>query len=535
MIAGYIVSFSYVAGYSLDHFFSLDILQPTFYLQWFLGGIPAAGLTYGVFCFAESRETKKLEGRTIPMISAIVDRHVGRVVILLLFWLPALLSLFPGAFAYDAYNEWEQMALGNITSHHPVIHVLWLGGLVEGFHSLTGSYNVGIAVYSIMQMVILANMLSYTIGFMREFKIPDGFQFFSLLFYGASPVMQMFSISAVKDVIFSASLLLFFLCALRICCEGNRFWTSKKNMALFVSAAFLSMTLRHNGFYVVVISLAAMLVKSLLKREELKIRAMAFSGGIILLLYGIYAGPVYHFLKVTPGGIEEMLSVPLQQMARVHRYDMDSLEQQDLELLYSVIPKDNLDTYRSTVSDFVKEGFNREAYEENKGAFFRLWLKWGVSHPLTYLNSFLVNTVDFWYPGAVIDGYQHADGRSSYFDYSVDRPGTEIVFLPRLHDFYEKLSFDPEAQRKPFAFLLLNPGWYFQIFFILFMYVLCCRKKMFAQPMMILVLLFLTVMLGPMALVRYVLVFYYGFPVFISIFMYGAYYERSVRNCSEII
>ena len=46
-----------------------------------------------------------------------------------------------------------------------------------------------------------------------------------------------------------------------------------------------------------------------------------------------------------------------------------------------------------------------------------------MEHPLTYVNSLLINTVDFWYPGAVVDGYRHGDGRSSYFDYKVDEPG----------------------------------------------------------------------------------------------------------------
>lgn len=50
------------------------------------------------------------------------------VLILLICWTPAWLSLFPGAFAYDAYSEWEQIKNGMVTAHHPVIHVLLLGG-----------------------------------------------------------------------------------------------------------------------------------------------------------------------------------------------------------------------------------------------------------------------------------------------------------------------------------------------------------------------------------------------------------------------
>lgn len=71
----------------------------------------------------------------------------------------------------------------------------------------------------------------------------------------------------------------------------------------------------------------------------------------------------------------------------------------------------------------------------------------GVEHPLTYLNSFLINTVDFWYPNAVVDGYRDAYGRSSYFDYKVSEPGEEIVLPPGVHRYYEAISLDPQVQK----------------------------------------------------------------------------------------
>ena len=82
-----------------------------------------------------------------------------------------------------------------------------------------------------------------------------------------------------------------------------------------------------------------------------------------------------------------------------------------------------------------------------------LWIRWGMEHPLTYVNSLLINTVDFWYPGAVVDGYRHGDGRSSYFDYKVDEPGKEIGLLPSVHDYYEAISHDSDVQKSKRLFL----------------------------------------------------------------------------------
>ena len=155
------------------------------------------------------------------------------VCILLGCWLPAWLSLFPGAFSYDALAEWEQVRDGVITAHHPVIHVLWLGGLVEGIHALTGSYNAGIAVYTFSQMVILAVIFSCTLRFLDDFHVPGILQWLSLLFYGLSPVMQLFSISATKDVLFSGVLLLFLQQLIRLCCRGEIYFQGIKSWLAF--------------------------------------------------------------------------------------------------------------------------------------------------------------------------------------------------------------------------------------------------------------------------------------------------------------
>lgn len=434
------------------------------------------------------------------------------VCILLGCWLPAWLSLFPGAFSYDALAEWEQVRDGVITAHHPVIHVLWLGGLVEGIHALTGSYNAGIAVYTFSQMVILAVIFSCTLRFLDDFHVPGILQWLSLLFYGLSPVMQLFSISATKDVLFSGVLLLFLQQLIRLCCRGEIYFQGIKSWLAFGTIAFLSMILRNNGLY---ITLGTFLVLLLRMKKYRKKIGLVLLG--ICVAYGMYIGPFYGMLDVARGGIEEMLSVPIQQMARVHRYGFDSLDEEDLDIVYQVLPKEYLDDYRATVSDFVKKGFQRDAFETYKKDMIRIWGKWGMAHPLTYVNSFLVNTVDFWYPHAVIDGYKDVYGKSSYFDYKVDKPGSEVVLLPGLHQYYEQISFDRQAQRSPFAFLVLSPGWYLVVAMTVFGYLWRIRRYEFVAPGALFVFSILTVLLGPMALVRYVLIFYYGFPVLLAI------------------
>lgn len=529
-ITGLITGFLYAAGRPLDRQDTLDLLDKGFYLRWLLLGAAAAVVIYGIWALAARLSAGSSESRfhcpaKIPENPLLLQLlYAG---ILLICWLPAFLSIVPGVFSYDAYAEWEQVRTGMITSHHPVIHVLLVGGLLEGFYRLTGSYNVGIGVYTLIQMLIVSNILALTVRYLKKRGVGLWGQLLTLLFYGLSPVFQLFAICTTKDVIFSAFELLLMLLTLTFIGERDRFFTDRKVQGGFIAAAFGTMIFRNNGLYIVLLLL---LVLFFLARKYRKKYLLLMLG--ILVCYGIYAGPVCSALSVTPGGIEEMLSVPIQQLARVYHYDYDSLAQEDLELLYQVLPRENLEAYKPTVADPVKSGFDREGFAANKKELVSLWIRWGLEHPLTYINSFLVSTVDFWYPGAVMDGYKDPYGRSSYFDYRVAEPGEEIVVLPGLHDFYEKLSWDREAQQGPLAFLVLSPGWYFLVFLVVFMYLWCYKKKGLLVPLLIPLLNMATVLLGPMALVRYVLILFYAFPLLLALFFWPEAFAASAKGAA---
>ncbi len=509
---GAVLSFCYAAGFLLEAGDSLDLLDAGLYVRWLPEAVAAAGILYFLWECADRYGKRLAAWEPVAKIRFSMP-YPACALILFLCWVPAWLSIFPGAFAYDALTEWQQVRDGMITSHHPVIHVLWVGGLLECFHGLTGSYNVGIAVYTGMQMLLLAGALAYAVKFFRDFQLPEVFCWVALLFYALSPVIQLFAVSTTKDVAFSAAQLMFFLSLLRLCLRREQFFQSNGQIAFFGIFAFLTMVLRNNGFYIAV---AVLFCAAFGCRKHWRKFLPLLCG--IGAAYGLYALAIYGALGVEKGGVEEMLSVPIQQMARVHRYDYDALEGQDLELLYQVLPKEYLDRYRPTVSDFVKKGFQREVFRERKAEFFRLWWKWGMEHPLTYLNSFLVNTVDFWYPGAVVDGYRDAYGRSCYFDYQVDAPGEERVLLFWLHPYYEAISYDGRVQKAPFAFLVLSPGWYLAVAMAVFGYLLRCGRYAFLLPGLLLLVTMATVLLGPVALVRYVLILYFAFPVLLALF-----------------
>ena len=112
---------------------------------------------------------------------------------------------------------------------------------------------------------------------------------------------------------------------------------------------------------------------------------------------------------------------------------------------------------------------------------------------------------------AVIDGYRN--DKNNYYDYRVAEPGTEVVLLENVHEYYDAISHDREVQENGWSFLFLSPGWYFILFLQMLLYNICHKRYDTVVPFMVPMLNFLTVLLGPMALVRYVLIFFYGLPL----------------------
>lgn len=133
-VTGIITGFQYAAGSRLDRQDTLDLRDASFYLSWLVISVAAASIVYVIWWFANRLWTdrmtsgRKEENRSHGGVEFTpLFLHLFYTGVLLLCWLPALLSIVPGVFSYDAYAEWEQVKTGLITSHHPVLHVLLVG------------------------------------------------------------------------------------------------------------------------------------------------------------------------------------------------------------------------------------------------------------------------------------------------------------------------------------------------------------------------------------------------------------------------
>ena len=439
--------------------------------------------------------------------------------IIFLCYLPVFLGVYPGFFVYDAQDELMQVITRNFSTHHPLVHVLLLGGIIQLVHKISGSYNLGIACYTLFQMTVLSCIFSYAICRLRKEGMGKKGSLAMALYLGLFPTIVMFSLCSAKDGLFTGMLLLTVLQLRELMKDPERFFSNKASVILLLAASIFMMLFRHNGFYAFLVSAVVMLLwrKAAGLSKYLKKLLLLFGG--ILIIYMTVSKGFALALHAESSEHQEMLTVPIQQLARVYTMEKDAFSQEEKSILYEILPKEALERYTPKVSDGVKISFCNEAYEKNPSRYRMLWVKTGLRHPFAYLNAWFMTSYGFWYPDTVIDVYRgntvftFTYGDSSYFGYEVEEPGERHSLIPFLDECYRKMSLEPGIQQIPIVSWLFSPGFLFWTAAFILGYFLYAGHYKKLLPYLLPVFLWLTVILGPTFLVRYVVFLWILMPV----------------------
>ena len=492
---------------------------------------------------------------------------------LVLLILPVFLAEFPGFFVYDAHDELYEVLTRTFTAHHPLLHVLLLGRTIAFFHKFTGSWNAGIAVYIFLQMLVITAVFSLVLQMLRKFYVPRRIRVICLLFLGLFPTVVMYVLCSAKDGLFSAFLLLLTVFLYLLYRDPEHFLQSRKKAAGFVLSALLMMLFRYNGFYSFLVFVPFGIIflprtHSSLKRPvpsggpseqrcpvssgdrslqhrpadfvepSLQRRPALFrqhssrpSRSLRLRITAMLLLPVALFLAVNTGmtkiltgpdtkEYQEMLTVPISQLARAYNYQQDVFSKEDILLLHRYLPEENLNHYEPLCTDLLKVGFNNEAFSEDKSSFVKLWLRIGKKAPAVYVNAWLLTSYGYWYPYASLNVYAGRTvytftyDESSYFGYEVEKPGTRTSLIPAIDTFFRTISLTRSFQKIPVIRLFFAPAFWFFVFLWQLFFRGFRRRFCGAVCFLPAFLTWLTVLLGPCSLVRYVIILWFLVPVY---------------------
>ena len=419
---------------------------------------------------------------------------------LILCWGIVLLGVFPGFFLYDAQDELNQVLTRNFTTHHPLFHVLYMGGLVQAGNKLFGGYNAGICALMLFQMICFAAGFTYMVDRMKSVGMSVRYGIFTILFLGLFPVIPMMVLCSSKDALFSLIMVLWmvetYICQRRECQRFSIFWAG---------LTILLVLLRNNAIYALLALGVA--VAFFLKKERKKLLSGLLISIVIAKLFSMGLAFLFHADSLE---YQEILTVPIQQLTRTYHLQPELFSEEELEILYSYIPESYLEKYEPKLSDSVKIGFQNEKFAENKADFFKLWAGIGKKSPMSFVNAWLLTSYGYWYPDATVDVYRghtvytFTYGDSSYFGYETEQPGVRNSFIPAIDSTYRYLSLENWKEKAPVLYLLFSPGFmlWIQLFGIGFLWKKYGLSAILPYGCILFVVA--TLLLGPTFLPRYV-------------------------------
>lgn len=466
----------------------------------------------------------------VTLKSPVKNADIVTFLFLIVCWLPVLLAVYPGFFVYDAQDEYLQVASRTFTTHHPLVHVLMLGGIICAVHKVTDSYNMGIACYTLVQMFIVAGGFTFLLSYLRKKKTGRMLRVLSLFYFAFFPVIVMFTLCSAKDTIFTVALLLLLLSMLEMGIDRERFFSSRAEMAFFVLSALTMLLFRKNGIYAF-----AVMIPALLFYHKQYLKKMGTLLAVIVVSYFLISGGLAAALGAHETENQEILTVPIQQLARTYKFNKDVFTEEEIAVLHEILPEEALVLYNPKLSDPVKYRFQNGPYNADRWKYAELWLRIGLKKPLSYINAWLVNSYGFWYPDTIIDVYSgntvftFTYEESSYFGYEVELPGVRASKIPWLDEAYRRLSLELEQAKIPIVSMFYSPGCLFWCFAFVFCYVIYRRKYHITVPYFMVFLIWLTVLLGPTYLPRYVLIFWFGLPLFAAVMLEEEKFAQVVK------
>ena len=433
-------------------------------------------------------------------------------------WLPVFLAYYPSVFAYDAEGQLYQVIAHDYSTHHPLLHTLFLG-IFFRLGGALGSYSTGMAVHSVAQILLMSAAFGWALSYLYQKRIAKWVRILLLLFYAFFPANSVLALSTTKDVLFSALVMIHTVCLYRMACDrGMR--PGRKEQAVYVVSAVLMLLFRNNAVYAFVVSVPVLYLG--LGRVEKGTRAAARRIYLrmillILILFGLCSFLLKIFTHAQSGSPREMLSVPLQQMARTRVVAEEALDPAMRQELEAYIPSEWVfAAYNPHLADPVK---NRAVIHDNPKGLIVTWIRLGLRHPAIYIDAFLDNSLGLWFLQDTTHAQVYGIGTESGFGYlSTDNrtmpAGCEIVehsLLPGLRGFMEKIISDNEYGKIPVVRLLFAPAFYWWLLYLCIVTALYRRNYRKTLPMLFPVAYYLTLLLSPTVLVRYI------YPIMVTI------------------
>lgn len=427
--------------------------------------------------------------------------------VLSLCYVPAYLALFPGTFGYDGPIQ-AAMFFGDATlsSHHPLVHTYLLGGLLQAGQTLFGSFQAGLAFYSAFQGLIATAGLAYSILYCVKRRVPVPLLLAGGLYAALNPFLQIIAFNTTKDVPFGAFLLCLSVSLLECLEEDVPRLSCRMRLGVF---GVLVCLFRNQGVYILLILAVSCLI---VRAGRRRVCASLFAALLLSEAFFLFCSAG---LRIPKGDSKEMLSVPMQQAACVAwRYlngEDAVMTPEQLGVLEWAIPAEGIGAFQYETADPVKSYFYTEGLRKDLPRHIQNYLEIGARNPGVYLDAWGFLVRPYWnmkynkYRMLMVTGTFPELNR-----WNIREAGLWEGYRIYLMENVEFLG------EKPLSFLV-RPEYCLWILALLLGLVIDKGDKGLFLGILPFVLYFGTMLLGPMALCRYLFPLTLGTPLLLGL------------------
>ena len=370
---------------------------------------PAWDCTVMVFCLFFSLYpcvwfvTQKLDGfvENSPSQSAgpRLIRNTKRIcfVIIVMIWLLIYLGMYPGLYGYDAAFFMRQymddtIAVSIYPAYSTVFYKLFSLGI-----NLGGSNESGLALVMALQGILSLFGIWRVLCFLETYTHSVKAIVFAVLFYTLLPTHAILSFSSTTDAPF---VVFFSMCVIHSICialDWNAYWKAPKNWLSFGMWMVLLCLTRLNGIYVLLVF--AVFVPLYHKKARVKTMMVFLSA---VLTFQTCQGTINDYYGISPktSAISAMLSIPVQQIGRVHENAYDKLSEEEWGVVYRYIPSDMfyIYNYQPCISDGLMRAKNEELLMQDSETFLKIYATVLTRAPVECLQAGLLSCIGIWYP-----------------------------------------------------------------------------------------------------------------------------------------
>lgn len=465
-------------------------------------------------------------------------------------WIPVLLAYYPGILAYDSYVQIEQIMNGAYNNHHPLIHTLMIALFIK-IGGLTGNVNLGVAMYTVVQMLCLAAVMSAGVYLLAKKGVRRIWLWIVILYCGLCPSNSYMAVSMTKDVFFTIFVLLF-LFILVYLLEGKEhhfMWD-----VTYMVVATLMMLFRNNGKYAMLVFLGIsllLLFTDIISCRKKKENVWPKRKGIVLILgetvvsllvSTLLLSGLNYVVSSQEGDKREMLSIPIQQVARCMVYhgglnmvetDDNTISESDKSVINEFILYNGYTQYNPIISDPVKRCTNTSVILNKTKEFVNMYVGLAVDYPAEYVNAFLAvngGYLSVWdeshskvnlYEDVRGLGYLQTRWEESVINQAgIYKDSKWMALYTKLDEFASENGY----LKIPVVKNLIAPGMYIWGYIALGIWAFFKREKKYQLPLFYVAGYYVTLLLGPTVQLRYL----YPVMLFLPfVYLYILYSNRS--------